>query len=103
MIPSHIRLTSKVTYRTLFTEKFKQGDRWAECVYHKQIVVLHNNRTEEQLFWDFFHEMLHAVSVESCGEDLHLTEAQVTGLERGFRRVAKLNGWTGNFLRLFVK
>lgn len=90
LIPTHIRITQKVTYEVVYVEDFK-GEQYTygECRPDQKQIVLNKNQPPTELFKTFLHETLHAISFET--KDLALTEKQVMALEKGLFRLLKLN------------
>ena len=94
LIPTHVRVTQKVSYEVVYVEDFK-GEQftYGECRYEQRQIVLNKNQPPSELFATYIHELLHAISFETKG--LNLTENQVRALEKGVLRVLKLNKLLG--------
>ena len=89
ILPSHIRVTSKVTYEVLFTDTFKDESVVGEMRKDARQIVIKNGQSNKELISTYIHEVLHVLSDEN---DVKLTESQVGKLELAIYRFLRLNG-----------
>lgn len=89
-IPSHIRITPKVTYEIVFIEDFADGKTCGECRYNTKQIVIKKGQSATETFKTVLHEILHAVALEN---EFELTEKQVRALEESLFRLMKINKW----------
>lgn len=89
LIPSSVRITSKVTYEIVFIEAFPDPKQVGECRLgeHKQIVIK-SGQSPTETFLTCLHEISHSLSDEY---GIGLTESQVLKLERALFNILKLN------------
>ena len=91
LIPSHVRITSKVTYEIVWCDEFfKDAKQLGECWFEGKQIKINKNQSPTEAYATFLHEVAHALSFETPG--LNLTEKQVQKLEKGLFRILKLNG-----------
>lgn len=90
LIPSQVRITSKVTYEVVWCDNFPNDEHQVgECRPDTKQIVIKTGQSPTEAFKTFLHEVLHAISLETDG--MNLTEKQVRLLEDGLFRVGKLN------------
>ena len=93
-IPSHIKITSKVTYEIVFIPEFpvsKAGyHTFGECRPAERQIVIAMNQSSEEMMLTLIHEFYHALCIENKIEIPHKAIHQ---LEKATLRVVKLNKW----------
>lgn len=89
-IPHRIKITHRVIYDVAWVDRFDDPKVVGECDYHRRQIRLLKSLNEEEAWWTFFHEVLHAMTYEHAHE-VPLTESQVGATERSLRRIVKLN------------
>lgn len=98
LIPSQIRIKSKIAYEVVWIDTFEDSNILGMCRYDEKQIVLKKGQSNTETLKSFIHECYHAVSFES--PKLQLTERQVLILEEETFRIFKLNGWLGKVLDL---
>ncbi len=88
-LPGRIRVTPRVSYRVgLVPDLSSEPKIMGEFYDTVRLILLRGTLPDRELRLYLFHELLHAVSDVY---DLGLTEKQVAGIERAFRRILRLN------------
>jgi hypothetical protein len=87
-IPTHVRVTSRVTYQVLWTEGFKDKLQLAECDTTTKQIIIRSGMSKQQTALAYLHELFHAMDAEN---KIKLTETQVEKLEQAFATVRRLN------------
>lgn len=95
-IPSHIRITNKISYELVYIPEFKDGKTLGECRPDIKQIVIKTGQTPIMTMRCIIHECFHAVALES---NFELTEKQVLNLEEAIYNFLKLN----KIFDLFVK
>lgn len=90
LIPSKVRITSKISYEILFVDEFSDPSCLGECRPNEKQIVLKNGQSDTEIYSCYIHELLHSFSFEY--KDLNLTEKQVQKLEEAMYRYQRLNG-----------
>ena len=88
-IPSHVKITPKVSYEILFIPEFKDAKTLGETRYQdvKQIVIK-SGEPPSHTISTIIHELIHSIDIEN---KIGLTEKQVLGLEEGIFRALEAN------------
>lgn len=90
LIPSKVRITSKVSYEIVFIDAFTADKQVGECRYEAKQIVLKNGESDTETWSTFLHEVAHAMSFE-YGDKAPLTETQVIWLEKAIKNFLRLN------------
>lgn len=90
LIPSKVRITSKVSYEIVFIDAFPLEKQVGECRYEAKQIVLKNGQSDTETWSTFLHETLHAMSFE-YGMKAQLTETQTLWLEKAIKNFLRLN------------
>lgn len=89
LIPSHVRITKKVTYEVLYTDEFLRDDKqMGECRFEEKQILIKTGESPTETFKTYLHEVLHAMAYEN---GFILTETQVGDIEESLFRILKLN------------
>lgn len=90
LIPSKVRVTSKVAYEVLFTDAFPNINQAGECRPTEKQIIIENGQSDTETWSTFLHEVAHSWSFE-YGEKAPLTETQVLWLEKAMKNFLRLN------------
>lgn len=86
--PSHVRITSKVTYEVLFNDQFKDDTQVGEARLDDKQIIIKKDQSNTELLKTFIHEVVHTMSHEY---EIGLTESQVQKLELSIYKYLRLN------------
>lgn len=87
-LPSHIKITSKVSYEVVYIPEFADKKTLGECRPDVKQIVICSNQNPNEIVKVLLHEITHAVAIEN---EFDLTEKQVLALEEGFFAVIDKN------------
>lgn len=97
-IPHLVRITSKVSYRVVWVQRFKDDSQLGECCPNSKTITLLAGRGEKETRRTFVHEVAHAIAFE-FGFDW--TEGRVQEIEMGVWSVLSRNRrWLKALLRV---
>lgn len=99
LIPSSVRVTSKVSYEILFIDEFSDGTTLGECRPEPKQIVIKKGLSPTETIRVLIHEWLHMLSMEN---NFTLTERTTLDLEDAIYRFLRLNGWLVVLLKIFT-
>lgn len=87
-IPSHIKITNRVSYELVYIPDFRDGKTLGETRFDTKQIVIKAGQTPIETAKVIIHEVFHALALEN---EFDLSEKQVLALEEATYSFLRLN------------